>query len=191
MQECFREPSWLVVLQPLRSGGKRQTPGLHTCRSLRCEQPCCNPSTARLCEAAPGCCLVPARGLACLRGEPGRPWWVAQPLPPQPSSVLPRHAGGLTPQPGSLWALPGVSRVRSRFPAEREDARWQSTGSRPLFLSPFLYPINPVLEIGVSGESIQKYLPLFFNLRNVTFGFSKENPFSFNRPTNKEAVTGN
>lgn len=88
LQECFREPSWLVVLQPLRSGGQAADTRPHTRAASGVSSPAVTPAPHVLQSCSLTAVCVPGPGHVPPRSQ-GGPGAVAQPLPPQPSSVLP------------------------------------------------------------------------------------------------------
>ena len=171
LQECFREPSWLVVLQPLRSVGQAADTRPHTRAASGVSSPAVTPAPHVFAKLLPGCCLRP-RPVARPAEEPGRPWW-SGPASPAPAVLCPSlvmlEASPLSPAPCGLCLVSLGSGPGSPPSVRMLGGKAQAPD---LSFCRLFFIINPVLEIGVSGRKHSKIsTTFFFNLRNVTFGF--------------------
>lgn len=171
MQEWFREPGWLVVLQPLRPGWGAADPWPHTHTASGVSSPAVSPAPHVFAKLLPDCCLCPLPRVRPSE-EPGRLWW-SDPASPAPAVLCPSlivlEASPLSPAPCglcmvSLGSGPG-SPLSVRMLGDKASAP-------DLSLCRLFFIINPVLEIGVSGRKHSKIsTTFFFIVRNVTFGF--------------------
>ena len=164
LQEWFREPGRLVVLQPLSLGeGKRQAPGhTHTRAALGVSSPGVTQLRTSLRSRSLTAVWAPAQR-ASLRGARAALLEWPSLSRPQPFSVLPSPQ---SPAPCGLCLVflgSGCSVTKH--------------GLRPLFLSPFLYHKPCARNRSQWEKTFQNIYCFLFNLRNVTFGFKRKSIF--------------